>query len=123
MKLAIIISAICLAFGASVLGAALVRAGNMPEPPLRMLLKWSVDEIPGKAALYYDLDGDGKSDLVYAHDVVSTGFGSACMPPARTDEEIILSTGCADKPLIYILNRAIAGVKAAGERWYFTEAK
>lgn len=111
---------IALAWGIVFIFASKADADPMPEPPLRMLMKMEVDELPGQATLYYNLDKDKRYDLVYSHTIESVTPTPACFPPRRNKKFIYITVGCDAKPLLYILNRRIEHVRGFDERFIST---
>ena len=45
-------------------------ASEFPEPPFKWAKRFQLNEIPGKASVYYDIDGDGTAEIL-----VSTADG------------------------------------------------
>lgn len=86
----------------TVAGYALAKAEPMPEPPVEYIWDWVLEEFPMRVTVYYDLDKDGRPDLVYLHEYLVDKI-NYCQPPARTATEIILPFDCESSPLNYRL--------------------
>lgn len=90
---------------------------EFPEPPWEWLVRFQIEEIPGKAALYYDIDGDGFPDLVTAHTIIDRVRTVKCKPPLKEDNSIVIGFDCRTTPKVYILERKIFAVRMVNEKW------
>lgn len=101
------------------LGYAPVLASEFPEPPLEWVLNFQTEEIPGKAALYYDIDDDGWADLVTAHTLIKIMRVTECPHHAtRIADEILIGSECDTRsPKVYVLERKIFAVRMVDEKW------
>lgn len=81
---------------------------DMVEPPLSQLNGWRLEEIPRCATLYYDVTGDGLSDVVFAHPVIAQAKVQGCGSgnENRLDEfYLTLSTCPAEYPMNYFVTK------------------
>ena len=94
--------------------------GEVPEPPFSYLLYWNIEELPGKATLYYDVDLDEIPDLVYAHEIESVQRVDACGPPFKQNGQIWLTANCESRhPIVYLVNEKHMAHRSVDESWYF----
>ena len=88
------------------------------EPGLEMMLGWNVNEIPSNITIYYDVNGDQKPDVVFAHPIMATNIGVQC-DVERVENEAywVFSTCPADHAADYFIYRHWTLYKIIGERW------
>lgn len=97
---------------------------DYPEPPFEYLVAFDIEEIPGKATLYYDLDADGEADLVTAHDIIGVERPDRCPLTVKRAQDILIGTECNSRwPVVYFLKRAIIAVRWVDEKWSFVVKK
>jgi len=91
---------------------------SFPEPPFKWLVGFNTEEIPGKAGLYYDIDDDGRPELVTAHTIIKVERVAECKPPIKTQSEIWIGQECdTHSPKVYVLDRRIFAVRMVDEKW------
>lgn len=91
---------------------------NFPEPPFEWFTQFVINEIPGKGALYYDIDGDQIGDLVTSHTIIKVVNVSKCPKPTKRKNVIFIGDGCKTKsPKVYVLKRKIEHVRMVDEKW------
>ncbi len=105
------------AFSMLMLGGQ-AQAAEFPEPPFEWFVKFEVNEIPGKATVYYDIDGDKVPDLVTAHEILKVFHVKQCKVPMRHEDYILVGSECGSvAPKVYFLARKIFAVRMIDERW------
>ena len=97
---------------------------EFPEPPRDYLVGWNVEELPGKVGLYYDLDGDGKGDLITAHNIIKVERIPKCTRHEFYEKTVTVGFHCDSRmPLVYTINRRIEGVRMIDEKWHIVMEK
>jgi hypothetical protein len=83
----------------------------MVEPSLDKMVAWTIEEIPRNATIYYDLNGDGRPDVVFSHPVIAQDLADKCQGnnESRISEDyIVLSTCPSDKAFNYFVTKRFA---------------
>ena len=88
------------------------------EPPLRYMIGWNVNEVPRNVTIYYDLDGDKKPELVFAHPIIAENHAPKCDGRRRDEEEfhILLTTCPAPKAVDYFITRQYSMFRLLNEK-------
>lgn len=93
---------------------------EVPEPPFEYLLYWQIEELPGKATLYFDIDGDESPDLVYAHQIIGVERIGTCKPPEKKNKAYWLSANCESRaPIVYLVSVEYIAHRYIDESWHF----
>tara|TARA_R110002167_G_scaffold313223_1_gene518910 strand:+ start:179 stop:658 length:480 start_codon:yes stop_codon:yes gene_type:complete len=88
------------------------------EPPREMIVGWNVNEIPSNVTLYYDVDGDKRPDIAFAHPIMATDLGVNCEKESIQDESYwVFSTCPSDHAADYLIYKQWVLYKFIGERW------
>jgi len=89
------------------------------EPPKEMTLGWNVNEIPANVTVYYDVNGDKKPDVVFAHPILFVNIGVYCdVKRVVNDGYWMFSTCPADHAADYFVARQWALYKFIGGAWH-----
>ena len=103
-------------------GAAFTDWSNkagVVEPPISMMLGWNVNEIPGNVTVYYDVNGDRKPDVVFAHPIMAMNSGVKCDAKKIDDEYYWIFTTCpADHAADYFVFKQWTLYKFIGGGWH-----
>ncbi len=88
------------------------------EPPLKYMIGWNVNEVPRNVTIYYDLDGDKKPELVFAHPIIAENHAPKCDGRRRDEEEfhILLTTCPAPKAVDYFITRQYSMFRLLNEK-------
>jgi hypothetical protein len=72
---------------------------DMVEPPLSKMLGWGLDEIPRNVTIYYDLNSDGRADVVFSHPVIAYTRVKDCAIDGKNkiDKYYLTLTTCPSK--------------------------
>ena len=88
------------------------------EPPQEMILGWNVNEIPGNVTIYYDVNGDKKPDIVFAHSIRYMNSGVQCDAKKVGNEHYWIYTTCpADHAADYFIYKKWTLYKFIGSGW------
>ena len=89
------------------------------EPPKEMTLGWNVNEVPSNVTVYYDVNGDKKPDVVFAHPILFVNIGVYCDVKRTVDEQYWMFSTCpADHAADYFVTRQWALYKFIGGGWH-----
>jgi hypothetical protein len=76
------------------------------ELPKKGQGRWMVDQVPNNITLYWDLNFDGKIDVVYACPITGYGSISTCDIKLDVGKNDYLFTNCpSDRPLYYLTSK------------------
>ena len=88
------------------------------EPPISMMLGWNANEIPGNVTIYYDVNGDKKPDVIFAHPIMAMSSGVACDAKKIKNEYYWVFTTCpADHAADYFIYKQWVLYKLMGGSW------
>lgn len=94
---------------------------GMIEPGMHQMVGWKLEEIPRNATLYFDINGDGQADVVFAHPIIAQNNAAKCRSSNDNrfnDDYIVLSTCPSEKPFDYFVARQFTMFKLLNEnRW------
>jgi len=106
--------ALALPFSAHALAGSL----EIVEPPLDKHVGWMVNEIPANVTIYYDVDGDKKADIVFAHPILYTNNGVNCHARILANEYYwVFSTCPGDNATDYFVFKQWTLYKFMGGQW------
>ena len=77
------------------------------EPPMEYMIGWNLNEVPGNATVYYDLNGDKVPEIVFAHPIIGVNNAPDCNGGVRTEEQYhtLLTTCPADYAVDYFITK------------------
>ena len=88
------------------------------EPPKEMTVGWNVNEVPANVTVYYDVNGDEKPDVVFAHPIVFVNLGVYCDAKRVVDEQYWMFSTCpAEHAADYFVTRQWTLYKFIGGGW------
>ena len=74
------------------------------EPNRKFISDWKINEVPRNVTVYYDVNGDGYNDLVFAHPIVAENQAPSCDKPRQEQATHWLFTTCPNnKPPDYFV--------------------
>ena len=77
------------------------------EPPMKYMIGWNLNEVPGNATIYYDLNGDKRPELVFAHPIIAVNPAPDCHGGVREQEQYntLLTTCPSDNAVDYYVTK------------------
>ncbi len=77
------------------------------EPDMKYMVGWNVNEVPRNVTIYYDLDGDGVPELVFAHPIIAENANPKCDGGFREEENyhVLLSTCPSEMAVDYFFTK------------------
>ncbi|SVE21440.1 uncharacterized protein METZ01_LOCUS474294 [marine metagenome] len=57
------------------------------EPAPKFISRWEINEVPRNVTVYYDVNGDGFHDIVFAHPIVAENHAPACAKIPRPEQK------------------------------------
>ena len=88
------------------------------EPPMKYMIGWNLNEVPRNATIYYDLDGDKRPELVFAHPIIAENHAPKCNGSKREEEEfhLLLSTCPSPHAVDYFITRQYSMFRLLNEK-------
>ena len=88
------------------------------EPPMKYMIGWNVNEIPGNVTIYYDLDRDDIPEIVFAHPILATNHAPKCDGGYREEEEYhtLLTTCPAPHAVDYFVTKGYSMFRLVKEK-------
>lgn len=74
------------------------------EPSPHFIARWEINEVPRNVTVYYDVNGDGFVDIVFAHPIVAENHAPVCATRRPEQDKHWMFTTCPDsKPADYFV--------------------
>jgi hypothetical protein len=90
------------------------------EPPMRYMIGWRVNEVPRNITIYYDLDGNGTPEIVFAHPIIAENHAPKCGAGIREEEQYhkLMTTCPSEHPVDYFITHQFSMFRLLSEeRW------